>query len=91
MPDVEKTIRIKISTTVYGLLKVLDSRGNVEEVIQQLIDHAQQGVYRPGAWERPWLISVFGYGWLERMEPGDPYGRADSQMFQKVKPDAFTN
>jgi hypothetical protein len=38
-------------------------------VIHELIDHAQQGVYRPGAWERSWLCQAFGYDWIDRTEP----------------------
>jgi predicted DNA-binding transcriptional regulator AlpA len=41
----------------------------------RLIDQAQQGVYRPGAWERDWLRQAFGSDWVEYLEPGDPYGR----------------
>jgi hypothetical protein len=44
---------------------------DVAAVLVELADHAQQGVYRPGAWEREWLCRAFGYGWLERLEP-DP-------------------
>jgi hypothetical protein len=44
---------------------------DVAAVLVELADHAQQGVYRPGAWEREWLCQAFGYGWLERVEP-DP-------------------
>jgi hypothetical protein len=40
---------------------------DLEAVLFQLIDHAQQGVYRPGAWEREWLCKVFGDGWLARL------------------------
>lgn len=42
---------------------------DLQAVIFELIDHAQQGVYRPGAWEREWLCQAFGYDWLERLEP----------------------
>jgi hypothetical protein len=39
------------------------------QVIYQLTDHAQQGVYRPGAWEREWVCQAFGYDWTERLVP----------------------
>jgi hypothetical protein len=42
-----------------------------EGVIYELIDHAQQAVYRPGSWERGWAMQVFGDGWLANLEP-DP-------------------
>jgi len=38
-------------------------------VLIELADHAQQGVYRPGSWERPWLIQAFGYDFEDRLEP----------------------
>ena len=44
---------------------------DVAAVLAELADHAQQGVYRPGAWERGWLCQAFGYEWLDRLEP-DP-------------------
>ena len=44
---------------------------SVEAVIYELIDHAQQAVYRSGAWEREWACQAFGYDWLENLEP-DP-------------------
>ena len=40
-------------------------------VIYELVDHAQQAVYRNGAWQRDWAIQVFGEEWLENLEP-DP-------------------
>lgn len=83
MPKI--TITIEVSDTVYKLLQVLDPHGSAEVVLLTLADHAQQGVYRPGSWERDWLVSVFGSEWIERLEPGDPYGRPDSPMFQRPK------
>jgi hypothetical protein len=44
---------------------------DVGAVLAELADHAQQGVYRPGAWERDWLCQAFGFAWLGRLEP-DP-------------------
>lgn len=72
----KKTIRLEITESAYTLLEVLTRSqhslcATVEEVIEQLIDHAQQGVYRPGAWERPWLMQAFGDDWLQFLEP-DP-------------------
>jgi hypothetical protein len=82
-------ITIEVSDTVYQLLKVLgnaDGGGyTVKDVVETLVDHAQQGVYRPGAWERDWIERVFSEGWQEHLEPGDPYGRPDSPMFQRPK------
>lgn len=75
-----KKITVEVSDTVYALLNALAETPNDSSaaiVVAQLIDHAQQGVYRPGAWERDWLCRAFGYYWLERLEPGDPYGRPE--------------
>ena len=74
-----KKIMVEVSDEVYGLLAVLTkgkhAEGSVQGVVKKLIDHAQQGVYRPGAWERRWLEQAFGDEWQIHLEPGDPYGR----------------
>lgn len=49
-------------------------------VLLQLADHAQQGVYQNGGWERQWVVQAFGDGWLERTEPGDPYDRTSDEV-----------
>lgn len=49
-------------------------------VLMQLADHAKQGVYQNGGWERRWVVQAFGDGWLERTEPGDPYDRPNDQI-----------
>jgi hypothetical protein len=89
MPDKTKTLNITVSATVYELLAVLsggDGPSNVTGVIEELIDHAQQGVYRPGAWEREWLCQAFGYDWIEKLETGDPHGRNGSgAIFQRPR------
>jgi hypothetical protein len=84
-----RKITVEVSGVVYELLEVL-TKGegcprSVKGVVQELIDHAQQGVYRPGAWERDWLRQAFSDDWTEFLEPGDPYGRPDSPMFQRPK------
>lgn len=52
---------------------------DVGDVLAVLADHADQGVYRSGSWERGWLCSAFGHDWTEVMEP-DPDGRAPSRQ-----------
>ena len=49
-----RNITIELSETVYSLLEVLEwaPAKTVHGIIETLIDHAQQGVYRPGPWER---------------------------------------
>lgn len=61
----------------------------VQEVLQELVDHAAQGVYRPGAWERGWLTQAFGDEFTERLEPGDPWSReAATPYFQRPRSEA---
>jgi hypothetical protein len=85
-----RTVTIEIDETVYALLQVL-TRGeygpdSVEGVLLELADHAQQGVYRPGAWERDWLRQAFGDDWTGDLERGDPYGRSNCEaIFQRPK------
>ena len=82
------SITVKISEVEHRLLSVLCDGVAftcVEDIVLELIDHAQQGVYRPGAWERDWLCRAFGDDWTRHMQPGDPYGRPDSPMFQRPK------
>lgn len=43
----------------------LHALGEPAEVLQKLADHAQQGVLRPGAWERYWLVQAFGDTWFK--------------------------
>ncbi len=76
-------IELEIDDTHARLLAVLADDGDVKAVLAQLIDHAQQGVYRPGAWEREWLSQAFGEEWQSRLEPGDPYGREGGWQFER--------
>jgi hypothetical protein len=85
-----KTITVEVNDVVYGLLEALahgtDSQHTVEDVVSKLIDHAQQGVYRPGAWERAWLEQAFGDDWIDGLEVGDPYERSgNGSMFNRPK------
>jgi hypothetical protein len=88
-----QTITVEVSDTVYRLLEVLTHadgtdapRITVQDVVARLIDHVQQGIYRPGAWERDWLCQAFGHEWLEQLVPGDPYGRAGCEaLFQRPR------
>jgi hypothetical protein len=79
-------LSLDIPPKVAALLSTLDEDGDVEAVVLQLIDHAQQGVYRPGAWERGWIEQAFGSDFQIRLEPGDPFGRAEcDHLFQRPK------
>jgi hypothetical protein len=63
---------VELSARTVDLLRVL---GDPTEVLQRLADHAQQGVYRPGAWERDWIVQAFGDEFLDLLEqdPEAPY------------------
>jgi len=64
-PD-EVTVTVTLHARAAKNLEVL---GELAAVLERLADHAQQGVYRPGSWERPWLMQAFGDEWLARVEP----------------------
>lgn len=85
-PQSSYAVVVKLSPTVASLLAVLLNgyTPTVKAVMRALVDHAQQGVYRPGAWEREWLCQALGCGWEDKLEPGDPYGRAGCEsIFQR--------
>lgn len=84
--DDQVAITITVSPTVAELLAVLDEgegddpldppvEAQAARALYRLVDHAQQGVYRPGSWERGWLAQALGEDFLARLCPGDPYGR----------------
>jgi hypothetical protein len=72
-------ITVTVTDEVAGLLAALTDPSmltstatvadSARDAVAVLIDHAQQGVYRPGAWEREWLCQAFGYDWTQRLEP----------------------
>ena len=87
-PETAVTVTLELSKRVADLLAVLtigeyapeDLRG----VLLELIDHAQQGVYRPGAWERGWLMQAFGDEWLSGLEPDTERTAPDGRViFQR--------
>jgi hypothetical protein len=80
-------ITLEIDDTTASLLATLSENGSVPEILETLIDHAAQGVYRPGAWEREWLCQIFGDDFVDKLEPGDPFGRTgrNSQLLSKTQ------
>lgn len=89
MADVEITVRMPEEWMRFLLVLTNNPRPNdpvgmqvldVAQVLVELADHAQQGVFRPGAWEREWLCQALGYEWIDRMEI-DP----DRPHFQRPK------
>ena len=62
-------ITITVTDETAARLAVLAPGRAPAEIVAMLVDHAQQGVYRPGAWEREWVCRAFGYDWTARLEP----------------------
>lgn len=85
-------ITVKLSERLFHNLEALTGSqfgpDTVAEVIGQLLDHADQGIYRSGAWERQWLCQAFGYDWLERMETDPRYPDVPSWQRPKTAPEA---
>lgn len=67
-----RTVIVELPEEWLPLLETLaggPGLADVSEVLAELADHAQQGVYRPSSWERPWLFQAFGDAFLKRLEP----------------------
>jgi hypothetical protein len=83
-----KRITVEVTDQVAEYLAVLadptEGYATIDTVVEGLIDHAQQGVYRPGSWERGWLMQAFGDRWTGRLE-ADP----DAPMMDRVKAARF--
>jgi len=69
MPDITITVSDEVAARLAVLGGAGESAAAVAEVVAVLVDHAQQGVYRPGANEREWVCQVFGYEWTARLVP----------------------
>lgn len=67
-PKVSVTLTLDPHTA--RLLSVLtdDIYDDLESVLMRLAACARDGVLRPGAWERDWLVSVFGTDWTGKLE-----------------------
>ena len=67
------TVTLELSQRIADLLTVLTTCEYAPEdlhgVLMKLVDHAQQGVYRPAARERGWLVQAFGDEWRGALEP----------------------
>ena len=77
MPDTELTITIPgwMAARLNVLIDAEQGRPDLASVVDEILDHVQQGVYRPGAWERHWLVQAIGDDWLVQVErdPDAPY------------------
>jgi hypothetical protein len=62
---------IKVTVELYpeaiACLEAL-CNGTADQALAALVEHVQDGMERPGSWERPWLIQAFGDGWIHSME-----------------------
>ena len=91
-PEPTVTVTLELSQRVADLLTVLTvgkyAPDDLHGVITELIDHAQQGVYRPGAWERPWLERAFGDEWHDGLEPDTDRKTGDGRVVfdRPIKP-----
>lgn len=87
-PETAVSVTLELSQRVARLLTVLTTGDyapdDLHGVIMKLVDHAQQGVYRPGAWERGWLEQAFGDEWEDGLEPDTDDLSADGRViFQR--------
>lgn len=64
-------ITLELSESMLRALAVLSDADSAEQALQDLAARAEDGVVRPGSWERQWLFQAFGDGWTERTE-SDP-------------------
>jgi hypothetical protein len=58
-------ITVELPAEWIALLRVL---GDPADVLAELADHAQQGVCRPGSWERGWVRQAFGGRFTDKLE-----------------------
>jgi hypothetical protein len=83
-PEPTVTVTLELSQRTADLLSVLTigqyAPEDLNGVLMKLIDHAQQGVYRPGAWERGWLQQAFGDEWEAGLEPDIQDTAADGRV-----------
>lgn len=73
-----RSVRLRFFSGTWKRLEALaDSYcdGRVDQLIRELLDHVDQGIYRPGSWERAWLAQVFGDEAVEEamLEGPDPH------------------
>ena len=63
MPDDTTTVTVELAAVQLAALQTIAERldwlDGPADVLATLADHAEQGLRRPGSWERPWLTSAF--------------------------------
>jgi hypothetical protein len=68
------TITIEVTEETLALLEVLGKgfalggNGSAADVVAHLVHSAADGVRRPGAWERAWVMRVCGDDWVDLLE-----------------------
>ncbi len=69
-PDVEITLTLPAWEAEHLSALIDPDQGlpDLKAVIGEILDHVQQGVSRPGSWERSWLCQAMGHDWLARLE-----------------------
>lgn len=80
MGDLTINVADEVAERLRALVHPATGCETIEQVVSTLVDHAQQGVYRPGAWERPWLEQAFGDEWQSNLEPDDDRLSGDGRV-----------
>lgn len=87
MTTKQVTLTLELDEELIPLLAVAAPSFAIEEgdgleararaTIEELIERATDGVTRPGAWERGWLVRALGEDWIAELEqdPTDPYAQ----------------
>jgi hypothetical protein len=73
-PQTEECLDVLTSSIAFG------TGATAADVVSHLIHAAEDGVRRPGSWERAWVRQAFGDEWLNRLEQ-DP----EMPVFQRPK------
>jgi len=72
-----KNFTVSIREDTYQRLEHLANATKVNTVgslLSRLLDHTDQGIYRPQSWERGWLAFMFG---------GEAVDQAEAVMWEK--------
>jgi hypothetical protein len=64
-------VTVRVTAACRAALAALCDAGDPAEALAELALRAEDGVTRPGAWERDWLCQAFGFAWQDRLV-GDP-------------------
>jgi hypothetical protein len=69
-----RTIKVALSPAQIEALEALGG-GDAERALHELAARCVDGVFRPGSWERSWVLQAFGHDWLEQLErdPATPW------------------